>query len=203
MSQALHGRIGTRGVVWTSTVTMKVSASVSGRASDAHHHALKAEPLSHSRVLVDGLQARRVTPLVGTMKSLTQATPSALHQTGRTRLTLMLWTETGTRLRTYRTTWRRCLRIPTVCVTSMRSTKKTASICQSVDTGTETQASFERSSPSATETLVRCWAIGTQRRAHGSASIRLTARDAPTKTLRSLDTPLLSLTRWKWKSSLA
>ena len=161
MSLAFHGRTGTRGVVWIFTATMRVSASVSGKASVAPHHALKAEPLSHSRALVDGRQERRVTPLVGTMKSLTRETPSALRQTGRTRLTSMLWTETGTRLRTYRTTWRRCLRIPTVCATSMKSMKKTASICQSAAIGIETQASFERSSPSAAETLAKYWAIGT------------------------------------------
>ena len=172
MSPAFHGRTGTRGAVWTSTATMRANVSVNGRVSAVHLRALKAEPLSRLRALVDGRQAQRVTPLVGTMKSLTRATPSALHQTGRTRSTSMLWTETGTRLRTYRTTWRQCLRIPTVCATSMRSTKKTASICQSAAIGIETQASFERSSPSAAETLVRCWATGTRRRAHGSALIR-------------------------------
>ena len=172
MSQAFHGRTGTRGAAWTSTATTRASASVSGRASVAHRHALRAEPLSHSRVLVVGRQARRVTPLDGTMRLLTRATFPALRQTGRTRLTSMLWTASGTRLRTYRTTWRQCLRIPITCATSMRSMKKTASICQSVDTGTETQESFERSSPSATETLARYWAIGMGKRAHGSALTR-------------------------------
>ena len=172
MSLAFHGRTGTRGVAWTSTATTRVSASVNGKASATPRHALKAEPLSRSRALVDGRQVRRVTPLVGTTRLSTRATPSALHQTGRTRLTSMLWTVSGTKLRTYRTTWRRCLRILTVCATSMRSMRKTADTCPSAVTGTGPQASFERSSPSAAETLAKCWAIGIQKRAHGSALIQ-------------------------------